>query len=141
MVKKVVPVAEPSKKEKVVRNVLNRKDERTLEDFILGHKEEIEQGKWTQPTLANSASHRMGRPITAANVHGACRALGIEFPRAAGPKALNSIRRLRVGLKIVANELRLLLASMGSVASPSVLALCEALESDEEEVDNANGQE
>jgi hypothetical protein len=141
MVKKVVPVAEPSKKEKVVRNVLNRKDERVLEDFLLEHKQEVEQGKWTKTTLANSAAHRMGRPITAANVGGACQALGIEFPRAAGPKALNSIRRLRAGLKIVANELRMLVASMGSVVSPSVLALCEALESDEEEVDNANGQE
>lgn len=116
----------------VLKNVLNRKEIRALEDLIIQHKEEILAGKWTHPAFASFASKRLNRPVTPPNVAKASKTMDVQFPRGSGQVALKSTKELRAAVKLLSTALVRLYGEVGTTPPPELVLL------GQQEVENGN---
>jgi len=107
----------------VLRNTLDRKKKRQLEDMILQHKDEIEAGKWSQTALAEWASRRLECPVTAANVKGAATTVEITFPTSPRGTGLKDTRQVKAAIYVLAKEMERILTLMGEVPTIEVQML------------------
>ena len=107
-------------------NKPERKLTRALEDLILDHRQDIEQGKWNKVTFAEFAQRKLGCPITQHNIKGASEALEVQFNGITTHHYNN--KQLQAAVRILAAEIVRLHGEYGTTCSPEVLALSNIVE-------------
>jgi hypothetical protein len=111
------------------RNILDRRKERALENWLESQWERIEGTKLSRNTIAAQATEALGFPVSGGNVKGAAITLGKKLPKCRPGVAEAKTRK--ASFRITANALATLYRRVGEEPPEDFAALCAGFTDDD----------